>query len=614
MSLSKNFKTTILITTHYIEEAKRADMIGFLRKGQLLVEQTPKSLMKKYETSSLEQIFFQLCLEQIESKKSKQKARHHFEVDFNNSVNELIEKSKLKSPPPKLDQPTPSTSSSSSSPDLNELKLNNDYKNEYNTNTTNSTSDEDLFKIPWIDHYDRSRISKWFIQFFAIIIKYFILTKRRPETVLAQYVLPIVAVAVFCVCIGSTPTGIKLAVINEEDCGFPYDMNQHFTEPIPENSIDEFIKKFENLFGTNNADKDGDEERIKLRKRSIDEVTTLNLDMFNDEEEVTTVYPSKFNLMNNLHFNEHKLGLTGDHESKSLNDLVSNSEDRNSIDKLIANNDLPTTESTVDNINNHKLTSKDQTGNSPSESSDEHLVSTTTPSIVAVSDHSPILMPVLSNDADSNEHTNPSDETNEHTNHGDETNESTNEKLPSKLDEEDDEDLDDVQVSSVNTQFEDACFSQDLIRKMHSFIFTKIPYDSFEKAIEDIRSGKIWGVIRIKKGFSRALISKILFQDYGGVNISNSLVEVNADLTNKALAVTLEVTLNRLYPELVKGVFAKANQINLKSNTINHTNYKFYNINSGRLPIVLGSHVFKAKFTLSDYFGIREFAGKFTCT
>jgi ABC-type multidrug transport system ATPase subunit len=42
MSLSTNLrKTTILITTHYIEEAKQASAVGLMRNGKLLAEDCP---------------------------------------------------------------------------------------------------------------------------------------------------------------------------------------------------------------------------------------------------------------------------------------------------------------------------------------------------------------------------------------------------------------------------------------------------------------------------------------------------------------------------------------------------------------------------------------------
>ena len=609
ISLVENYKTTILITTHYIEEARRANTIGFIRKGQLLAENSPQFLMKKYETSSLERLFFKLCVEQVQSKKAQDKLSHHIDVNFNNSMNEMIEKSFAEQPT------TSSASESSGTDDLNELKN----SGGSTTSLANSSivgQKEELFKIPWVDPNDRNPVSKWLVQFFAITSKYFILTRRRPETVLAQYVLPLIAIATFCVCIGSTPTGIKLAVINEEPCAYPVELNAHLKRQ-PINTIDDFIKKFESFFGgREDPDPDG---RAKLEKRSV-EITTLNWNIFFNEEEVTTAYPTKFNLMNNLNF----------HENRDLKEAKPNSpknlsgDESSSIDRLLASRDSVTTPSDTAGSNSLAYRSAISASSTP-ETADEHFVPTTDSPIVLVNEKEeepPVPKPVLSE-----EHS--SDENDEHSpdlpswgipsneNFSD-WNSATDEKLPNEPNEEEDvtESLADDQMRShlVNSQFENACFSQLLIQKMNDFIFTKIPYTSHEKAIEDVRSGKIWGVIRIKKGFSRALISKLLFMDYGDVNITDSLVDINADLTNRALIITLEVTLSRLYPDYVREVLTRANAINIELNrnsSDNETNYKLYNINSGRLPIILGEHVFKPKFTLSDFFGIREFAGKF---
>lgn len=60
-SLSKNESITVIITTHYIEEARNAAQIGFIRYGQVLIEDTPKHLLKKYNTNSLEDVFLEIC-------------------------------------------------------------------------------------------------------------------------------------------------------------------------------------------------------------------------------------------------------------------------------------------------------------------------------------------------------------------------------------------------------------------------------------------------------------------------------------------------------------------------------------------------------------------------
>jgi len=53
--------TTVIITTHYIDEARRADRVGLMRDGVLLAESAPDDLLKKYSTSSLEEVFLKLC-------------------------------------------------------------------------------------------------------------------------------------------------------------------------------------------------------------------------------------------------------------------------------------------------------------------------------------------------------------------------------------------------------------------------------------------------------------------------------------------------------------------------------------------------------------------------
>ncbi|OXA44728.1 ABC transporter G family member 23 [Folsomia candida] len=52
---------TVIISTHYIEETKFCDKIGFLRGGHLLVEDSPTSLLSLYQSTKLADVFTQLC-------------------------------------------------------------------------------------------------------------------------------------------------------------------------------------------------------------------------------------------------------------------------------------------------------------------------------------------------------------------------------------------------------------------------------------------------------------------------------------------------------------------------------------------------------------------------
>jgi ABC-2 type transport system ATP-binding protein len=48
---------TIILTTHYIEEARHCDLVGLMRKGRIIGEDAPRRLMEKAGTDTLEEAF-----------------------------------------------------------------------------------------------------------------------------------------------------------------------------------------------------------------------------------------------------------------------------------------------------------------------------------------------------------------------------------------------------------------------------------------------------------------------------------------------------------------------------------------------------------------------------
>lgn len=55
---------TIIITTHYVEEARNAHKIGMMREGKMICEDTPKNILINQQANSLEEAFLKLSMQQ----------------------------------------------------------------------------------------------------------------------------------------------------------------------------------------------------------------------------------------------------------------------------------------------------------------------------------------------------------------------------------------------------------------------------------------------------------------------------------------------------------------------------------------------------------------------
>ncbi|CAG9856409.1 unnamed protein product [Phyllotreta striolata] len=61
LEITRTEKTSVIITTHYVEECRNVDTVGFMRNGRLLAEDSPKLLLEKYDVETLEQVFLILA-------------------------------------------------------------------------------------------------------------------------------------------------------------------------------------------------------------------------------------------------------------------------------------------------------------------------------------------------------------------------------------------------------------------------------------------------------------------------------------------------------------------------------------------------------------------------
>lgn len=66
VKITRETKISVIITTHYIEEARQADICALMRNGILLEEDKPLAIMEKYKCETLEQAFLKLCVKQID--------------------------------------------------------------------------------------------------------------------------------------------------------------------------------------------------------------------------------------------------------------------------------------------------------------------------------------------------------------------------------------------------------------------------------------------------------------------------------------------------------------------------------------------------------------------
>ncbi|XP_053209016.1 ABC transporter G family member 20-like [Panonychus citri] len=75
-SITSTGQSTVIITTHYLEEARRTDIIGFMRKGQLLESGSPAQVLNRLSVNSIEAAFALMCQQFKKNKKNRPSIQH----------------------------------------------------------------------------------------------------------------------------------------------------------------------------------------------------------------------------------------------------------------------------------------------------------------------------------------------------------------------------------------------------------------------------------------------------------------------------------------------------------------------------------------------------------
>uniref|UniRef100_T1J7J3 ABC transporter domain-containing protein n=1 Tax=Strigamia maritima TaxID=126957 RepID=T1J7J3_STRMM len=185
-------RVTVVITTHYIEEAHQAHKIGFMRNGRILIEDSPVVLLNHYNLPTLENVYHKVC-EEDDLKEDKIK------INNSNTILSITNRSYSQ-----LNEPVTAV--------MKQPKHRN-------------------FFVP----LSAGRIS-------GLIIKNFTQIRRNPMLILLQFIIPIVQITAVFLAIGSNPHDIPIAVYNEDHyMGVQYlhHINNEVVKQLPVDSYEE---------------------------------------------------------------------------------------------------------------------------------------------------------------------------------------------------------------------------------------------------------------------------------------------------------------------------------------------------------------------------------------
>nr|AHK05671.1 ATP-binding cassette transporter sub-family H 88708 [Tigriopus japonicus] len=179
ISKASHLQTTIVITTHYIEEARQANVVGMMRFGKLLAEGSPAKLLELYHMPNLEDVFLHLCLGDEEQRETE-------------NANKLqdIESPKSVASPVKVDN------------DFHVPEVQVETEGREPRQERGQTNNWCTFLTP---HRMRALLAKNFIRMW-----------RNIGFLIFQFIIPTVQVALFCLAIGRDPRDLTLAVVNED--------------------------------------------------------------------------------------------------------------------------------------------------------------------------------------------------------------------------------------------------------------------------------------------------------------------------------------------------------------------------------------------------------------
>ncbi|KAJ6219075.1 hypothetical protein RDWZM_004887 [Blomia tropicalis] len=210
-NLSLEHRVTVLITTHYIEEARDATIIGFMRDGRILANENPTSLLQSYNSTTLEQVFLEICCLDQQQQCRTIYRRYPLDAkdDVDDSVPELVQ---YRQRSPSSDSSGVAISPLQSIENVSEIQSE---EKTTETTTRNRYESKPSANRKFERNPKRSRhMGLSMAQTTAMLNKNFVSLFRSVGYMLFQFFLPTAEVALFCLCIGRNLIGIEVAVFD----------------------------------------------------------------------------------------------------------------------------------------------------------------------------------------------------------------------------------------------------------------------------------------------------------------------------------------------------------------------------------------------------------------
>ncbi|CAH0696987.1 unnamed protein product [Spodoptera exigua] len=204
---------TVIITTHYIEEARQAHCIGLMRSGRLLAEESPQALLQMYSCISLEDVFLKLSRKQVDQHTQQNvslpgQANQVVELNVTGGALGLNKMSKREEAPYAAEDAQVVGLVFHQSKEVLIVDHGAGSNGDIPGKVTDVTPDCDDCG-DCLNFTSRGKIK-------ALIQKNFLRMWRNIGVMLFIFVLPVMQVILFCLAIGRDPSGLKLAIVNDD--------------------------------------------------------------------------------------------------------------------------------------------------------------------------------------------------------------------------------------------------------------------------------------------------------------------------------------------------------------------------------------------------------------